>query len=164
MNKRFLLFVIVPAAFLFSACASVSFYSDSGLKHKTGIRVYTARPYILCDQSSGKDKVSVIWLPDLLNPRYLAIKQGFGSNELKIAIENGSLSSFGITTDSGIPDMLNSLASVVSKTASAVEMLGVPPLSSVTETAEVPFDLYELSVRNDSVTLRKINISSKNPF
>jgi hypothetical protein len=164
MNKRILLFVIFPAALLFSACASVSFYSDSGLKTKTGIRVYTARPYILCDQSSGKDKISVIWLPDLLNPRYLVIKHGFGSNEIKLAIENGSLSSLGITTDTGMPDILNSLASVVSKTASAAEMLGTSPLSSVTETNEVPFELYELSVQNDSVTLRKINISNQNPF
>ena len=151
------------AALLLCSCASVKFFSDSGLKHKTGIRVFTARPYILCDQTSGKEKVSVIWLPDLRNPRYLLFKPGFGSSELKIAIEDGSLSSFGITTDAGLPDVLNSLASVVSKSASAIETLGASPVAPGSD-ASPSFELYEIGVENDTTVLRRVNISEDNPF
>jgi hypothetical protein len=162
--KKHELLILIGAMLLISSCASVNFYSDNELKHKTGLKVYSARPYVLCDYSSGKEKVSVIWLPNLASPGYLVLNQGFGSNDLKIAIEDGYLKSLGVTTDSGIPETLNALASVVSKSASAAEMLSASPANSVTQTGLIPFELYELSVQNDSVILRKVNIINENPF
>jgi uncharacterized protein YceK len=162
--KKHVLPIILGAMLLLSGCASVRFYSDAGLKHKSGLKVYSAKPFILCDYSSGKEKVSVIWLPDLLSPRYLNIRQGLGTNDLKIAIENGSLSAFGLSTDSNIPETFNALASIVSKGASAAEMLGASPVHGAPQSESVLFDLYELTVRNDSLILRKVNISTANLF
>lgn len=151
------------AALFLCGCASVKFFSDSGLKNKTGLKVYSARPYLLSDNGSGKEKLSIIWLPDLRNPSYLILKPGFGSRSLKLAFKDGTLSSFGITSGSDLPAIISSLASLLSKSTSAIESLGASPVAPVSSTA-ASFDLYEIDVENDTTILRRIIVSGENPF
>jgi hypothetical protein len=163
MKNTKLIFLFAAAALIMYSCASVKFFSDDGLKHKTGLKVYSARPYILCDQSSGKEKVSVLWLPDLQNPQYLILKPGIGSNSLKLAVKDASLESFGITAENDLPGIISSLASLLSKSVSAVETLGTSPAAS----GSLPcasFELYEIDVVNDTTILRKISFPGENSF
>ncbi|MGD0340877.1 MAG: hypothetical protein ABSA76_04105 [Bacteroidales bacterium] len=151
------------AILLLCSCASVKFFSDSGLKNKTGLKIFSARPYILSDNSSGKDKLSVIWLPDIQNPQYLVLRPGIGSNSIKLAFKEGSITSFGITADNNLPETINSLASLLSKSTAAIETLGSAPEASGSSPS-ASFELYEITVENDTTVLRRINISGKNPF
>jgi uncharacterized protein YceK len=155
--------IFAVAALLTGGCASVRFFSDSGLKHKTGLKVYPARPYILCDNSSGKEKISVLWLPDLHNPQYLILRPGIGSNSLKLAIKDGSLDSFGITADNDLPGTITSLASLLSKSTAAIETFGISPDASGLSSS-ASFELYEITVENDTTVLRRIRISGENSF
>ncbi len=162
MKRNKFILISAVAVFIMTGCASVKFYSDSSLRHKTGLKVYSARPYILSDNSSGKDKISVIWLPDLKNPQYLRLRTGIGSNSLKIELKDGSVTSFGITAENTLPEAINSLSTLLSKSASAIETLSVSP--GVSESSSASFDLYEIDFNNDTTILRRIKIVGENSF
>jgi hypothetical protein len=156
----------IPGIFVFlliillSSCASVNFYSDPNLTNETGLKIYNAKPYLLVQTGSDKtDKTTVIWLPDYSNPQYITVKPGFGSNELKLAFTNGSLSSYGSTTEGSIPDIIDAIASFVSKSAYAANNLNAPPPSEQEGIQEVYFELYEIVFGKEGVSLKKINVS-----
>lgn len=139
----------------FTSCSSVKFYSDEDMKVKAGFKFYTSRPYILVDHSSGKDKISVIWLPDLQNPQYMRIRYGIGSNDLKLAFKDGVLTSFGLTSENDINGMINALASLISKGGA---LLTAPVPDNISEGPGL-FSLYEVSVAADTTILRKVDIT-----
>ncbi len=158
--KKSILLLIVSA--LLAGCASVELYSDNSLNLKTGLKICSAKPYILVEYNSGKDKpgkTSLIWLPDMSTPQYLKLKPGIGSGELKLAFTNGTLTSYGITTESQIPETINSLASLISKSSGVIEnlasFLGQEP---VYVTA---FELYEIVIEKDKTILRKVIVSEE---
>lgn len=159
--KKSILFLIVSA--LVGGCASVQLYSDSGLNQKTGLKVCSAKPYILVEYSSGKEKpgkTTLIWLPDLADPQYLKVKPGIGSSELKLAFSNGTLTSYGITTESQIPETINSLASLITKSSDAIENFTSAP-GQETESV-LAFELYEIVVEKEKSFLRRVIISDEN--
>jgi hypothetical protein len=158
MKKELLtIFVLI----LFPGCSSVKFYSDATLKEETGLKVCQAKPFILADYSAGKEKpakISLIWLPDESDPQYVILKPGIGSNDLKIDLDNGMLNTLGFSSESQLPETLNSLASLISKSADAAAGFA---LSSVTasEADENPvFELYEIVVEKDKSILRRVNV------
>ena len=81
------------------ACANVTFHSDAALTQRTGLKYYTAKPYLLIGPTGNKDapvKAEIISLPDLEHPTYAIYHPGWGSHNFSLAVaSNGSLSSYG---------------------------------------------------------------------
>ena len=114
---------------LFCYCATVKFYDDKNLKTETGIKFYSAKPYLLVEHmlktsfnTANKNKAvtiytlvktSVIFLPDLLGPQYIKFRPGIGTSDLKINLNNSILTSYGLTTDTKIPETLSSIAGMI---------------------------------------------------
>ncbi len=130
MKKLHALAVLTVAGFLFTGCATVKVYSDAGLKNETGLRFYTLKPYLLVEYMAEKDntvKTSVVFLPDLANPQFMALKPGIGSSELKMSFKDGALESYGVVTDSQLPESMEAFAAMLSKTAYASQTFTGPP-------------------------------------
>jgi len=152
----FLLFLVGLLAF--TGCASVKFYSDSNLTNETGLRYYTLKPYLLVEFKAEKDntvKTSVIYLPDLANPQYVKTTSGLGSNELKIDFENGAISSYGLISESQIPETLEAFAAMLSKSAYAAQTFTGEGKIQVDE-SETYFRLYEILTGPDGTELKEI--------
>ena len=146
---------------LLSGCASVNFYTGSDLTGKTGLKYYNVKPYLLVEPNATKDnsiKTSVIYLPDLANPGYLAIKPGFGSSELKVALTNGSLSSVGLLNESKIPETINSLAALLSKSGYAVTQFSQPGGITIPSSEGPDFKLYEIIIGTTGTSLKEITL------
>ncbi len=111
---KFRAFFILVVTVLLNSCATVDFYSKSTLSEdsKTGIEFYSAKPYLLVENNPAKDvslRTSIIYLPDLTKPKYAKIKPGIGSSDLKLSLSNGIINSYGITTDSKVPETISAL-------------------------------------------------------
>jgi hypothetical protein len=103
------------------SCANVTFHSDAELKKETGLKYYTAKPYLLIGPTGNKDapmKAEIISLPDLENPTYAKYHPGWGSHHFSLAVTaNGNLSSYGQTTDSKGPETIAALSGLVTAAA-----------------------------------------------
>jgi len=122
MKRLKLITGIILAIVLVSGCATVKVYSDAGLNNETGLRYYTLKPYLLVEYLANKDntiKTTVVYLPDLSSPQYMKIRSGMGSSELKMSFANSSLESYGVATDSKIPESFEAFAAMLSKSAYA---------------------------------------------
>jgi hypothetical protein len=143
--------------FLMSSCATVKFYGDETLTNETGLRIHYPRPYLLVEYDVTKTvnlKTSVVYLPDLQNPQYVRIKPGLGSSALKIALENGILSSYGLTTDTKMPETLGKVTDLLTRSTASVSDLvrnktDVVPGQSV-------FELYEIVMTNGQTSLVRV--------
>jgi hypothetical protein len=159
MKRAFHFVIIASVIFSLTGCASVRFYTKADLSGKTGLRFYTLKPYLLVEPHSEKDntiKTSVVYLPDLANPQYISFRPGIGSSELKLAFTNGSLSSYGVVSDSRVPETINAIAGLVSKGSEAVTRFvqpgnGVLPLST-----DENFKLYEIVFGPDCTNLKEV--------
>ena len=159
--RTFFLLTGALIIFALSGCASVQIYSENNLKSRTGLRFYNSKPFLLVELKSAKDmtvKTSVIYLPDLANPQYLKVKPGLGANELKMAFSNGVLSSYGITASSEIPELITSLASLISKGSDAAKQIAALNAQGVTVEKEEAFILYEIVFTTEGVVLKKVGI------
>lgn len=104
---------------ILSSCATVKFYDDAKLTKESGIEFYPPKPYLLVERKPAKDvalKSSIIYLPDFTKPKYAKLQAGFGSNDLKLSLSNGIITSYGITTDSKVPETITALTGVLSAT------------------------------------------------
>ncbi len=181
--KIFKISLLACIFLLSSSCATVKFY-DSSSKKETGIKVYSAKPYILVEytkipsaqgpkksktpsEDSLTIKTSIIYLPDLVNPQYIKIKPGIGSNDLKLTMTDGILTSYGLTTNTKIPETITAATGLLTGLTSAVSSLATTSKGIVrnietltTEKVEKPdFELYEFIIDNDnSIKLRKVEI------
>jgi hypothetical protein len=156
MKKAWILLWLT--AFL-TSCATVQFYKDEALTQKTGLRVHTAKPYILVAKTNAKDRpveISVVFLPDLAHPVYVKQIPGFGSSELKVTMANGVLTSFGTSFDPAVAETLEALSSLVGSGAEVIGKLMMVPRTG--EAPEGPFELYEVGVENGAIILKKVMI------
>ena len=158
MRRAISLFSISLVLCFISGCASVSFYNSPSLTGKTGLKYYNVKPYLLVEPNATKDnsvKTSIVYLPDLANPQYVAIKPGFGSSEMKISLTNGSLSSVGLLNESKIPESINALAALLSKSGYAVTQFSQPgpPEQSIDQP---DFRLFEIVVGKEETTLKEV--------
>jgi hypothetical protein len=118
----------VPAllsAFLLASCANVTFHPSvpdgtgtaPNLSKQTGLKYYTAKPYLLIAPTGNKDaplKAEIISLPDLEHPTYAIYHPGWGQHIFSLAVaSNGNLSSYGQTADSKIPETITALGSLM---------------------------------------------------
>ena len=130
---------------LLSGCATVKFYSDESLKNETGLRFYSPKPYLLVEYDGTKTvnlKTSIVYLPDLSDPQYIRIKPGIGSAALKLELNNGILSSYGLTTDTKIPETLGKVTDLLTKSTTSLKDL--ISTKTVVEPDQSIFELYEI--------------------
>jgi hypothetical protein len=159
MKTGFTIICLTVLLCLLSGCASVKFYSGSGLTGKTGLRFYTVKPYLLVEFNAEKDntvKTSVVYLPDVANPQYLILKPGIGSSELKLAFTNGSLNSYGLVSESQIPETINAIAGLVSKSSDAVAPFTKAEGIVRQAASDINFKLYEIVIGTDGTTLKEV--------
>jgi hypothetical protein len=165
MKKLTVLAVLTVSGILLTGCATVKVYSDSGLKNETGLRFYTLKPYLLVEYLAEKDKTvktTVVFLPDMASPQYMVLKPGVGSSELKMAFKNSALESYGVATDSQLPESMEAFAAMLSKSAYAAQTFEGAPPYALPEEGELPpdpgtaFRLFEIITGLSGSTLREV--------
>ena len=160
MKKLTVLTVLAVAGILFAGCATVKVYSDAGLKNETGLRFYTLKPYLLVEYPEEKDnsvKTSVVYLPDLSDPQYMVLKPGIGSSELKMTFNSSALQSYGVVTDSKIPESFEAFAAMLSKTAYAAQTFtGTSPHGEMNQEQKFPFRLFEIIPTSNGTVLKEV--------
>lgn len=173
MKKHKLICFGIIILFL-QSCASVQYLDKNGNK-ADGVKTYTANPYLLVyyvAPEAGKDteaeegkneknpvvaekiaKTEIIYLPDLKNPLYLKHKNGFGSAKLSIGLQNSILTSYGLDTDSKMPETLTSIAGILPS------ILGTSAIAGKDKPEDKLFELYEVLLDKDQViTLKPVTI------
>ncbi len=163
---------LLGSLFLLSSCSSVKFYSDSILKTETGIKMYSAKPYLLVDHTKSVSKttstdtllteIRIIYLPDLRHPIYVKQNPGIGTSDLKISLSNGVLTSYGLTTDTKIPDIITASTGLISGLAAAgnISKMKNGQINESSENIEKSyFELYEFIVDQDNtIKLQRVEI------
>jgi hypothetical protein len=161
MKKLTVFASILVAVILFSGCATVKIYSDAGLTKETGLRFYTLKPYLLVEYQAQKDntvRTSIVYLPDLSTPQFAKLRPGIGSSELKMTFSNSALESYGVATDSKLPESMAAFADILSKSAYAVQnFTGTrPPAEAGQEQMAKPFRLFEIILSPAGTTLKEV--------
>src|SRR5659263_203118 len=102
-------------------------------------------------------KTTVVYLPDLANPQYMVVKPGIGSGELKMSFNNSALESYGVVTDSKLPESMEAFAAILSKSAYATQAFTGPETQG-TRNAEpgTSFRLFEIIPGHDGTVLKEI--------
>lgn len=154
MKIKFLIF----AAFvlLFTSCSPVRFYSDPQLTRKTGLKFYSVKPFLLAEKDPEAGRIiksSVICLPDLSNPMYMEIKSTPGASKTDLKLDEGMLTSFGLDYEQLLPETIESVAALISKTAGAAEDLNMLKGPASTPNTIV---LYEIVMTPEGTFLKEI--------
>jgi hypothetical protein len=144
-----------------TGCASVKFYSNAELTKKSGLKYYTVKPYLQVERDPINNsivKATILYLPDLENPQYIAMKDGLGSRKLDLKLTDGSINTFGLDTDPKIAETIAALSGLVSKTVTAITDLStlksIPPAvasSTITE-------LYDIIMTNGLTSVKRIEV------
>jgi hypothetical protein len=157
------LITLVSGVFIlaFTGCASVKFYSNSELTKKSGLKYYPAKPFLQVERDVVNDRIvkaTILYLPDLENPQYIAVKDGLGSRKLELKLTDGTITTLSLDTDPLIAETLTALGNLVSKTATAVTDLsalkGVPPNAASSTITE----LYDIIIKNGVTSVKKIEV------
>ena len=154
---------ILVLAMCFTNCATVKIY-DKNEKEK-GLKIYTSKPYLLVEKSITKDsasiKSSIIHLQNLNDPQYVKFVAGFGSNELSMTLKNSILTSYGVKSDSKIPESVSSL----SELTTALAGLKSQDSGSGTEQGGTGDDVSLNNAKEDlDIIIRFIESSSNSNF
>jgi hypothetical protein len=148
--------VILLVSFL-GGCAPVKFYSNSGLTQSSGLKYYTVKPYLLVEKEASTNnvvKATVIYMPDLENPQYMVLRDGFGSRKVDVKLTDGTINTFGVSTEADLAKTIEAFSSVIDKSAEAVKdisLKGVPGAAPATYV-----ELYDISLNDGVTSLRKI--------
>lgn len=143
-----ILFSISIAGLILAGCAGVKLYKDEAFTKRTGLKFYYPKPYLLVEKNGAKDiplKTTLLFLPDLSNPVYARVTKGLGSNAFSLALTNGALSSYGVTTDSKIPETITAAGGLLTGAGGLLTGIAAlkPPASDVQQAASVK-DLKEV--------------------
>jgi hypothetical protein len=157
MKKQKALLILVLLVISISGCVPVRIYSDAGLTKKTGVKYYPVKPFLQVERDPATNRVvksQVLYLPDLANPQYMAIKGGPGSSKADLKLTDGTINTFGFDSDAVIPETIEAFATLLSKGAGAVEDLNSfkGPLSATANIVE----LYEIVITADKTFLREV--------
>jgi hypothetical protein len=160
MKNAFTTLLVGALIIAFSGCAPVKFYSNPGLTQKSGLKFYTVKPFILVERdpiSGNILKASVLYLPDLANPQYMKIKDGPGSRKVDLKLDNGSISSLGVTSDGQLDDAIESLSALIAKGTGA--LTDITALKGQPGASPPPVvELYEVFMSSESTSVKKIDI------
>jgi hypothetical protein len=154
---------IVALTLILSGCATVKFYSDKELKTESGIEFYSPKPYLVVERNPAKDvsmKMTIVYLPDFSNPKYAKIKPGIGTSDLKLSLENGIITSYGITSDSKIPETLTAISGLVSGTGTSYKSIAeaLSILKDNKDEKEQSGDVGSMKEAQDIISLIKKDI------
>jgi hypothetical protein len=142
-----------------TGCAPVKFYSNPGLTQNSGLKYYTVKPYLQVEKdplNNSVVKVTVIYLPDLSNPQYMVIKDGLGSRKVDLKLTDGSINTFGVTTDPKIAETIEAMAAMISKSASAITDLAAPKSIQPIAASSTITELYEVIMGPDGTSMKKV--------
>src|SRR5665647_3447016 len=160
MKRLIICLVVLSGIVLFTGCATVKVYSDADLKNETGLRSYTLKPYLLVEYQAEKDntvKTTVVYLPDLSDPQFMVLKPGIGSSELKMSFNNSALESYGVVTDSQLPESMEAFAAILSKSAYATQAFtGPAPQGTLNQEQGTPFRLFEILPTSSGTVLKEV--------
>jgi hypothetical protein len=132
-----------------TGCANVTFHSDAALTQRTGLKFFTAKPYLLIGPTGNKDapvKAEIISLPDLEHPTYAVYHPGWGSHNFSLAVgSNGTLSSYGQTADSKGPETISALTGALTSAATLTNAVKAAPLYTPSPNLYIDGAITELS-------------------
>jgi hypothetical protein len=151
-------FLVLISTLLFANCSGVKIYSDAGLQHPAAIQFHYAKPFLLVEHNANKDgttKTSIIYLPDQTETYYAKMVSGLGNSDLKIAFENGSIASLGISSDNKILLSTGSLSSLISDLAKTPNALTTEKKN---ETTVPEIELYQIIVIDGKTSLKKMDL------
>jgi hypothetical protein len=161
MKKSIIAAIVGLLILTLTGCAPVKFYSNPGLTQKSGLKYYTVKPYLQVEKDPLTNsilKATVIYLPDLTNPQYMVIKDGLGSRKVDLKLTDGSINTFGVTTDPKIAETIEAMASLISKSAAGITDLaglkGISPSAAISTITE----LYEVFMSPDGTSLKKVEL------
>ena len=159
MKTRILTLIFCVSLLALNNCSPVKIYSNPELTKKAGLKFYTVKPFLKVerDNESGSIvKADVLYLPDLANPQYMAIKNGPGSRKVDVKFTDGCISTFGFTSDTKIDDYVNALSALLSKGTYAVTNLDALKVPPGTKAMPNMVELYEIVMGRDSTFLREV--------
>lgn len=137
------------------ACARLAVYDNPQLAgSETGIRFYTAKPYILVSETGKGDKpldVSVVYLPDMDKPQYVQAQSGVGMGKLSMEFSNSILTKFGQETDTKIPELIKEVGGLAKSLA---EIRAAEAKEGVVSPEK--FQLYEIVVVDGRTQLIRV--------
>ncbi len=162
MKKTITELVICFIILAFAGCAPVQIYSNNSLTSKTGLKYYTVKPFLQVEKEAGTDRIvkaTIVFLPDLANPQYMVMRDGLNSRKVSLKFSDGAINTFGYTSTSKVPESVEALAALLTKSTEAITDLksanGLQPAKAPSNTVE----LYEIVIGADKTTLRKINFA-----
>ena len=161
MKKSTCATIIGLTILVFTGCAPVKFYSNSGLTQNAGLKYYTVKPYLMVERdpvSSNVLKAMVFYMPDLENPQYMVIKNGIGSKKVDLKLTDGSLNTFGVDSDMKIAESLNALAGLISKGTTAIADLSILKSNPSAAASSSITELYEVIMKDGITSVKKIEI------
>jgi len=161
MKNAFLKLISGVFILAFTGCTSVQFYSNSELTKKSGLKYYSVKPYLQVERETINNsivKATILYLPDLENPQYIAMKDGLGSKKLDLKLADGAITTFGMDTDPKIAESIAALSTLFSKTATAMTDLStlkvIPGAAAQTTITE----LYDIVMTNGVTSVKKIEV------
>jgi len=128
MKNSILSAIIGLTILALNGCAPVKFYSNSALTESTGLKYYTV------------------------------IKEGLGSRKVDLKLTDGSINTFGLTSDPKIAETIEALSSLISKGASAVTDLSTLKNIQPAAASSTITELYEFLMVNGVTSVKKIEI------
>jgi len=162
MKKTITELVICLFILAFAGCAPVQIYSNNSLTSRTGLKYYTVKPFLHVEREAGSNRIvkaTVVYLPDLANPQYMVIHDGLNSRKISLKFTDGAINTFGYTSTSKVPESVDALAAMVTKSTDAITELksfaGLQPAKAPSNTVE----LYEIVFGPEKTTLRKVEMA-----
>lgn len=161
MKTQILKTIVLITSLFFIGCAPVKFSSNPELSGKTGLKFYTVKPFMLVEREPETNRIvkaTVLYLPDLAHPQYMAVKDGFGSRKVDIKLTDGAINTFGFTSDTKIAESIDALAALLSKGAAALTDLNTLKNPVGIKAASNTIELYEIVITVEKTTLREIPV------
>ncbi len=149
---------------VFTACAPVQIYSNKSLTEKSGLKYYTLKPFVHVERNTETNRIvkaNIIYLPDLANPQYMVIRDGFNSRKLNLKFSDGAINTFGYSSTGKIGESVDALAAMITKSTDALtELDALKSLQAVKASANT-VELYEIIFEADKTTLREVTIGKE---
>lgn len=157
--RRICTVFVLIIVFIVSGCTPVKFYTDPELTHSSGLKYYTSKPYVQVERdpvSNNILKVSIIYMPDLTHPQYMVVKEGIGSKKVDVKLTDGSINTFGVATYPKVPETIEAIAAMLSKSTNALtDLAALKGMPQATASPAV-IELYEVFMGAEGTTLKKV--------
>jgi hypothetical protein len=101
-------------------------------------------------------RTSVVYLPDLTKPQYIRQRPGIGSNALKLDISNGFLTSYGLTTDTKMPETLGKITDLLTRSSASIN--DITRNKTGNEPDQPIFELYEIVISDGQTKLVQVKL------